>query len=359
MKSETLGVLKKKVEASGMEVFLSGKKANVRYVSGYSGDNGYVVLTRRGEFFLTNSLYSEYAFSTVRPPFTIHEIKDDTYKAFSELGFSFNSIKTGFETDFFTCSFISKFMKVLSIPFSDLLPYEGMIEEFREVKEPEEISAIRKAQQISERVFSDVLALVREGVEERELAMEIDYRFRKEGGENSAFETIVASGPNSSMPHAFSTRRKVKKGDLVLFDMGTVVDGYASDMTRTVVLGKADRKQKERYRIVLEAQLSAIEGISAGMKCSEADFIARNIIEKAGYGTEYVHSLGHGVGLEVHEGPRLSRNSESVLKKDSVVTVEPGIYFPEWGGIRIEDLVVITETGCMNLTTAPKELMEL
>lgn len=359
MKAETFGLLKKRVDAAGVEAFFSGKKANVRYVSGYSGDNGYVFLTRHGEFFLTNSLCSEYARSTVQPPFTIHEIKDDLFNAFSELGVSFSGMKIGFEADFFTCAFITKFMKALSIASGDLFPFEGMVEEFREVKEPEEISAVRKAQQISERVFSDVLTLVHEGVEERELAMEIDYRFRKEGGEHSAFETIVASGPNTSMPHALPTRRKVKKGDLVLFDMGTVIDGYASDMTRTIVLGKADRKQKERYRIVLEAQQAAIEGISAGMKCSEADFLARNSIEKAGYGPEYVHSLGHGVGLEVHESPRLSRNSELVLKKGSVVTVEPGIYFPGWGGIRIEDLVVITETGCLNLTKAPKELMEL
>ena len=181
----------------------------------------------------------------------------------------------------------------------------------------------------------------------------------RRGGERSAFETIVASGPNTSKPHALPTRRTVKKGDLVLFDMGTVVDGYCSDMTRTVVFGKADRKQKERYEVVLEAQMAALEGISAGMKCSDADFLARNRIEKAGYGPEFVHTLGHGVGLEVHESPRLSGSSGSVLKKGYVVTVEPGIYFPGWGGIRIEDLVVVTETGCQNLTEAPKELLEL
>ncbi|MFA6471172.1 MAG: aminopeptidase P family protein [Candidatus Latescibacterota bacterium] len=359
MKEETFGLLKKKVASAGVGAFISGKKANVRFVSCYSGDNGYVVLTPHGDFFLTNLLYSEHAHSTVLPLFAIHEIKDDLFKAFSELGVPFDTIKTGFEDDFFTCAFITRLMKALSIASDDLLPCAGMVEEFREVKEPEEISAIKKAQRISEKVFTEVLTLVHEGVEERELAMEIDYRFRKEGGEHSAFETIVASGPNTSKPHAVPTRRKIKRGDLVLFDMGTVVDGYASDMTRTVVLGKADRKQKERYRIVLEAQQAALEGISAGMKCCEADFLARNSIEKAGYGPEYVHSLGHGVGLEVHESPSLSRNSQLVLKKGSVVTVEPGIYFPGWGGIRIEDLVVITETGCLNLTKAPKELMEL
>jgi len=359
MKEETFTLLKNKVAAAGIEVFLSGKNANVRYVSGFTGENGYILVSQSGELFLTNSLYSEHARSTVRPPFTIREIRDDPFKAFSDLGSSFRGMKMGFEADFFTCSFITRLGKALSVSETGLVPFEGMVEEFREVKEPYELEAIRKAQRISERVFSGVLALVREGVEERELALEIDYRFRKEGGEHSSFETIIASGPNTSKPHAVPTERRLRKGDLVLFDMGTTVDGYASDMTRTVVLGKADRLKKERYTIVLDAQQAALEGISAGMKCSEADRLARTVIERAGYGREFVHSLGHGVGLEVHESPCLSVSSESVLKKGSVVTVEPGIYFPEWGGIRIEDMVVITETGCLNLTEAPKELMEL
>jgi Xaa-Pro aminopeptidase len=359
MKEETLTLLKNKVAAAGIEVFLSGKNANVRYVSGFSGENGYILLSRSGDFFLTNSLYSEHARSTVSPPFKIREIKDDTFKTFSELGESFEGMKWGFEADFFTSLFITRLEKALSASGTKLVPCEGMVEEFREIKEPHELEAIRKAQRISEQVFSEVLSLVCEGVEERELALEIDYRFRKEGGEHSSFETIVASGPNTSKPHAVPTDRKLKKGDLILFDMGTVVDGYASDMTRTVVLGKADRLKKERYSVVLDAQEEALDGISAGMKCADADRLARSVIERAGYGREFVHSLGHGVGLEVHESPRLSGSSESILKTGSVVTVEPGIYFPEWGGIRIEDMAVITETGCLNLTEAPKELIEL
>jgi Xaa-Pro aminopeptidase len=359
MKAGTFALLKKKLAVAGLKTFISGKHSNVRYVSGYTGDDGFVILSSHEDYFLTNLLYSEHARSTVRPPFTIREINNDPFKTFGELGVLFHGEKIGFEADFFTCSFLTKLIKVLSLSEAGLIPFEGMIEEFREVKEPAEVRAIMKAQNISEKVFSDVLLLISEGVEERELALEIDYRFRKEGGERSAFETIVASGPNTSKPHAVPTSRKIKKGDLILFDMGTVVDGYASDMTRTVVFGKADKKKKERYAIVLEAQNEAIDHISAGMKCSEIDLLARKVIEQAGYGSEFVHSLGHGVGLEVHENPRLSRNSDVILKKGFVVTIEPGIYFPGWGGIRIEDMVVITKTGCMNLTKAPKELLEL
>jgi Xaa-Pro aminopeptidase len=261
------------------------------------------------------------------------------------------------EGDAVTCSFLARFRE--SVAGAEPVPSEGMVEEFRERKQPAEIEAITRAQRIAEKVLHETFSLVREGVEERELANEIDYRFRKAGGERPSFDTIVASGPNTSKPHAIPSARKIRLGDFVLFDMGTVVDGYASDMTRTVVLGKADARQREIYTAVLEAQNAAIEGISAGMKCADADRLAREVIEKAGYGREFVHSLGHGVGLEVHESPRLSARSEAVLKPDSVVTVEPGIYIPDWGGVRIEDMVAITGKGCVNLTLMPKELMEL
>jgi len=239
------------------------------------------------------------------------------------------------------------------------VPCEAIVEGIRECKEPLEIEAVKKAQRISEKVYTDVLALLREGVEEREIALEIDYRMRKLGGERSSFDTIVAFGANASMPHAVPTGRKLAAGDFVLIDMGTVVDGYSSDMTRTAVFGRADNLQRKVYHAVLAAQEEALARMKAGMETAEAYRIAFEVLDREGYAKEFVHSLGHGVGLEVHEIPRLSWRSNARLKKGSIVTVEPGVYIPGWGGVRIEDMALILDGGCENLTWTDKSLIEI
>lgn len=357
MNMTALELLRQKIGESDLDSFLISKEVNTRYVTGFSGESGYTVIHRSGVSLFVNPLYIEHARATVGPFFDIRETGNGMFDLFSSLGESFWGKRVGFEADGMTVAFNEKIKEAFK--GIETVPHEGMVEEFRESKDLNEIEAIQKAQCIAERTLDEIIPMIREGVEERELALEIEYRFRKLGGERSAFETIVASGPNTSKPHAIPSSRKFAVGDLVLFDMGTVVDGYSSDMTRTMVLGKADARQREVYRTVREAQAAAMDGIAAGMRCADADGIARTIIEKAGYGKEYVHSLGHGVGLEVHESPRLSSRSRETLKPGSVVTVEPGIYIPGWGGIRIEDMVVVTGNGCRNLTSAPKELMEL
>ncbi|MFC1528724.1 M24 family metallopeptidase [Candidatus Latescibacterota bacterium] len=350
-------LLKEKIRESDLDSLLIGKQSNVRYATGFTGDFGFVAISQEKPVLFTNPLYSEHACSTISESFTVIEVKNDAFKVMADLGISLWGKRVGFESESTICSDFEK-MKA-AFKGIELISTVGMIEELRLVKNSAEIQSITRAQRIAEKVFSEILEFVREGMQEREIACEIDYRFRKSGGERSAFETIVAFGQNSSKPHAIPTEKKLKNGEIVLFDIGTVCNGYASDMTRTVVFGKADSKLKDIYSTVYEAQEAALDGIRSGMQCTDADKLARKVIEHAGHGDNFVHSLGHGVGLEVHESPLLSPRSESILKKNSVVTVEPGIYYPNWGGVRIEDMVVITDSGCENLTRAPKNLIEL
>ncbi|MFC1551353.1 M24 family metallopeptidase [Candidatus Latescibacterota bacterium] len=350
------------MSALSLDSFLIAKQPNIRYLTGFTGDHGYIVVTADSITFFTSKLYEEQARSIENGPvengrITFVTVKESFIAGFSDFDISFWGEKIGFEAEVLTVSVFRKLSEKLK--FAELIPAPGIIEELREKKDPSELRSITESQKITDRVFKNVLTLIKPGVEERNLACEIDYQFRKNGGEGSAFDTIVASGPNTSKPHAIPSDRKIETGDLILFDMGTVLDGYASDMTRTVVLGNADTEQKKIYNLVFDAQRAAIEIIASGMKCSEIFQSAMDVFKKTGYSDKFIHSLGHGVGLEVHETPRLSHNIGSVLKKDTVVTVEPGLYIPGWGGIRIEDMVSVTDNGCLNLTHSDKTLIEL
>ena len=364
MKKLILKQVRDKMGESNVDSLIINGSSNIRYLTGFRGDFGYAVITRSHAVFLTNPLYIEDARSSVSDLFEIVEVEQNVFKNFGSFESSFWGKTTGFEEEKTTFAAHSRLKKALS--GHRLIPTVNFIEEFRESKHDQEIDTVKRAQAITELVFSEILSLVREGVEERDIAIEIDYRFRKAGGERAAFETIVASGPNTSKPHAVPTRRKLQSGDFVLFDMGTFVDGYASDMTRTVVLGKASDEQRKVYGAVLDAQTAALEAVASGAECAHIDSVARSVIDSAGFGDRFVHSLGHGVGLDVHENPYLSKRSKvethgraSLLRERSIVTVEPGIYIPGWGGVRIEDMVVVKQHGCENLTGAPKDLVEL
>jgi len=332
-------------------------RTNIRYVTGFNGDFGYAAVGPRHPVLFTSPLYSEHARSIVRKPFAVEETGDETFRTMAEKGASFWGERIGFEADALTCAVYEKIRAAFAT--YELVPLTGLVESFRAVKSEREIRSIERAQRIAERVLGEVVGMAAEGVTERDLACEIDYRFRKHGGERSAFDTIVAFGPESSKPHAMPGGRKLKKGDIILFDMGTVVDGYASDMTRTFLFGKADAEYRSRYETVLRAREAALGEIRAGMSCPEADRLARSVIEGNGFGGKFVHSLGHGVGLDVHEAPTLSSRSKEILESGMVVTVEPGLYFPGWGGIRIEDMVAVTDGGCENLTEFDTSLVEL
>jgi Xaa-Pro aminopeptidase len=241
---------------------------------------------------------------------------------------------------------------------SEIVPVEGL-DRIRWQKSPEEIETIRRAAAVADAAFADVLPLIRPGAVERDIAVELELRMRRRGAERMAFDIIVASGPRAALPHGVASDRVIGPGEFVTVDFGAVVGGYCSDCTRTVVTAPATDRHREIYDVVLRAQTAALAGMWPGMTGREADALARSVIAGAGHGDAFGHSLGHGVGLAIHEGPTLSPREEAVLQPGAVVTVEPGIYLPGWGGVRIEDLVVITGTGCENLTGSPKTLHEV
>ncbi|HEY7349710.1 MAG TPA: Xaa-Pro peptidase family protein [Ktedonobacterales bacterium] len=233
-----------------------------------------------------------------------------------------------------------------------------VVEPLRECKDEGEVERIRQAQQITDETFAHLQGWLRPGLTEKEVAWEILRFMLAQGAEDASFPSIVASGPNAALPHATPTERKLEKGEPITIDMGTRYQGYCSDMTRTLCLGEPDAKLREVHEVVLRAQMACEAGLRADLVGQAADALARATIEQAGYGEYYVHGTGHGVGLEVHEYPRMSRfNSDAPLRVGAVVTIEPGIYIPGWGGVRIEDMGVITQTGVNILTRAPKELV--
>ncbi len=236
---------------------------------------------------------------------------------------------------------------------------DSMINSLRSLKTEEEVAQIVKAQRIAEDAFAHILDFIKVGVTEKQIALELDFYMLSHGGEALSFETIAVSGKNTSMPHGVPSDKKVEAGDFVTMDFGTVVGGYHSDMTRTVAVGFATDEMKEVYNTVLNAQTNCIDNICAGMSCKAGDALTRDLIKDAGYGQYYTHSTGHGVGVEIHEFPNLSPLSDTDLQAGNIVTVEPGIYIAGKFGVRIEDMVYITENGCRNLTKAPKELIIL
>ena len=233
------------------------------------------------------------------------------------------------------------------------------IDKIRSIKSEAQVEKIIKAQRIAEAAFEHILTFIKEGVTEKEVALELDYYMLSHGADGLSFETIAVSGKNSSKPHGVPSDKKIEKGDFVTMDFGAVVEGYHSDMTRTVAVGFVTDEQKNVYETVLKAQEAAQAAASSGVCCADVDKAARDVIENAGYGEYFNHSTGHGVGVEIHESPRLSKLCKSALSVGNIVTDEPGVYIPEKFGVRIEDMLLITENGCENLTRAPKELIIL
>lgn len=259
--------------------------------------------------------------------------------------------KLGFESHYLLHSTVSRLSKMAGRLKVELIPLTGLVERQREIKTEDEIAKIRKSVLLNEKVFQKVYVSVKPGITEGKIALAIENTMRRMGAERPSFDTIAAFGTNGAKPHAVPGSTVLKKGETVLVDMGLVLDGYCSDMTRTFTVGKPDKLFRERLRVVRRAQLAAVKKIRPGITCREVDMAARNVIRNAGYGDYFGHALGHGVGLDVHEEPRLSSQSRKKLREGMVVTVEPGIYLPEWGGIRLENMVVVRKTNCEVLNT--------
>ena len=329
----------------------------VRYATGFTGTAGVVVILPKGAEFFTDSRYTLQAAKQVKGA-KVLEVKGPTVPRLADYPhLNVKNRRYGIATDALTVAGYKRLQKAL--PDCLLVPADDLFGELGWVKEKAEISLIKKAVKIGDTAFERILNLIQPGVRESELAAELEYQMLMLGSEMRAFETIVASGYRSAMPHGVATRKKVEKGDFVTFDFGATVGGYVSDMTRTVVVGRATSRQKKVYNTVLKAQLAGIRKIKAGAKAAAVDKAARDVIQRAGWAKKFGHGTGHGIGFVVHTGPRVSPKSEDKLKVGNVITVEPGVYFDGWGGVRIEDDILVTRSGGQVLNKAEKKLLEL
>ncbi len=345
--------LREFIASRGLDGFPVAKPGNPRYLSGFTGSAGVLLITPDSAFIATDFRYYEQV-ERECPGFTLVRIErqftDVLPKMLEEAGVKV----VGFESFHLTVDEFKKWRRLTR--GVRWVPCEDEVGKIRSVKSPEEIETIRKAVALADEAFYHACRILRPGMTERELAWEIESYMRTHGADKVAFDLIVASGPNSALPHARASDKPIKEGEPIVIDIGCVVGGYCSDLTRTVVLGRADERFREVYSIVLKAQQRAEKAIKAGMKARRADGIARRVIEKAGYGPQFGHGLGHGVGLAVHEKPTVNRLSTDTLQAGNVITVEPGIYISGWGGVRLEDMVVVREDGAEILTRSLKGL---
>jgi Xaa-Pro aminopeptidase len=341
--------LERAIGERGLDRLLVTDLLNVRYLTGFTGTNGACICGPGVRVFLTDFRYTERAEAEVEGWETV-TVTADWLKGIAE----HLEGKVGFEDDHMAVRVFEK-LKEKAGEGVELLAAGGSVEGLRRVKDAEELAKIREASKLADEVWAWSLERGLAGRAEREVAAAAEARIRELGGEPS-FPAIVAAGPNGALPHAEPGAREIGRGELVVFDMGARVDGYCSDGTRTFATGDPGEEGRGVYETVLAAQLASLEAVRPGAKGEDVDAVARRIIEEAGHGDAFGHGLGHGVGLEVHEAPRLSPRSDDVLAPGEVVTVEPGVYLPGRLGVRIEDFVVVAEDGSENLSTLPKDL---
>jgi Xaa-Pro aminopeptidase len=338
----------------GADGFLLTRLPNVRYTTGFTGSNGQVLLTPDGAAFFTDGRYTEQASHEV-PDLQRVTYLDGFLEPLVEAARRFEVGRLGFESEGVTFRTYEELRTAAK--GIELVPVTGEVERQRWVKDPEELAALERAQGATDEAFDAVVGRLRDGVSEREVAFELEAEMRRAGAEGLAFDTIVAFGEDAAEPHHEPTGRTLSRGDVVKMDFGGLVDGYHADMTRTVAFGEPIAQLRDVHDLVRSAQQAGIDAVRMGATGAEVDAAARDVIESAGLGEHFTHGLGHGVGLEIHEGPRLRRGSEDVLPAGAVVTVEPGVYLPGVGGVRIEDMVLVMEDGRRALPRARKDLV--
>lgn len=356
---ETVERLQKEIDGR-CECALITDSVNRRYFTKMKSSAGTLVVFPQKAYLIIDFRYIEKARKTAKGcEVILQQSGGGIYNQIDELCEKQGAKSIHIESESVTVSDLEHYREKLNeeIVADDTL--SKIIKNIRVVKTPEEIEKIAQAQRIAEKGFEHMLEFIRPGKTEKEIQLELDFFMLKNGAEALSFDTIALSGKNTSLPHGVPSDKKVEKGELVLLDFGAVVDGWHSDMTRTVAVGEPDEEMKRVYETVLDAQLSALEKVSAGMTGSEFDKIARDVISNAGYGENFGHSLGHGVGMEIHESPFGSPSGKEILQENSVITVEPGIYLEDKFGVRIEDFVVVKKNGCENLTKAEKKLIVL
>ncbi len=335
-----------------VDSLLIGSPANRSWLSGFTGSAGWILITNNRAILATDFRYWDQA-AQQAPDFDLYKIRKQVSDIWQDFITQYDVSAVGVEATHLT---VQRNLELEQLSTIKVVGLDETVESHRVIKTAEEIEIIRKAASITDRAMTEANNLIRPGISERELAWKLEKFMREAGADSMAFPVIVASGPNGAMAHHTPGDRKLKEGDAIIVDMGAAIGGYNSDLTRSFLLGNEDQPRfREVYDLVLRSQESALKGIKAGITGRSADRLARDVIEDGGFGTEFGHSLGHGIGLEVHENPRLSHTGETKkLPVGSVVTIEPGIYIRDWGGIRIEDLALITETGSELLSHCPK-----
>jgi Xaa-Pro aminopeptidase len=352
--SEKLDKLRAAFDAREIEALLVSTPENRRYMSGFTGSAGYLLISRKDAVLATDFRYIEQS-QQQAPDFSIERIAGSLAwlpDKMSEMG-----VRTiGFESDHMTVAIHSKMTKALEEGGSEatMVATTGIVEELRAVKTPEEIELLTRAVEIADAAMDRVGPTIEPGMTEEQVAWELEKTMRELGAEGPSFETIVGAGPNGALPHHRADGTVIKTGDPVVIDMGARYQGYCSDLTRTLFVGEPDDAFREIYNTVLRAQLEAEARVTAGMTGKETDAIARDIIVQAGHGDNFGHSLGHGIGLAVHESPGVGPNSDGTIEDGMVFTVEPGIYMPGWGGVRIEDMAVMENGRARVLSRARK-----
>lgn len=333
-------------------------ETNIRYLTDFANSEGTLLLTKKGAVLLVDFRYGEAAQKKVTNCKVI--VYDSFSDSLKDLIKCFGIEEVLIESTYITVSRANALKKIFSecscrLVANDTL--DKLLSNARILKSENEISKIEKAQRITEEAYLELLNMVKPGVTEAELALELEFLMRRKGASGVSFDLITIAGKKTSMPHGVPDNSVVQRGDFVTFDIGAIYDGYHSDMTRTIAVGEVSDEQKEIYSIVLEAQLAALEKVKPGVNAGDIDKTARDIIVKHGYGEYFKHSTGHGVGLEIHEQPFVSPKSSTILSSGMVITVEPGIYIPDKFGVRIEDMVVVTKDGFRNFANLSKELL--
>ncbi|MFZ5943381.1 MAG: M24 family metallopeptidase [Bacillota bacterium] len=354
MTGERIVKLRQKMASLGLDGFLVLESINRRYLSGFTGTSGLLLITLKNNFLFTDFRYLEQA-AVQAPEFQVVKHEFPVSKTIREVVQRMTLEAIGVESEHITYKQYQDFVE--NLPGIKLLPQEGVIETLRMVKDEQELLAIKKAAEIADKAFNHIITKVKPGVSELSIAVELEYFMRSLGASATSFETIVASGCRSALPHGVASEKIIEKGDFVTLDFGCICQGYCSDMTRTIVIGQPSDKQRQIYEIVLEAQIKGLEAVKADLGAKEVDLVSRTHISRKGYGEFFGHGLGHGLGLKVHENPSLSPRDNTQLLENMVVTIEPGIYLANWGGVRIEDLVVVKDGGYENLTHSIKDLI--
>jgi len=352
--------LRRRFDGAGCDAVLVTRMVNIRYLTGFTGSAGLLLVLPDDVLFVTDGRYRDQSAeqlaragvqARIEVGLTGGAQRDQIREAATGVG------RLGLEADDVTWAQQRRFAAEW-FPRAELVATEGLVEDLRRVKDEGEVARMAEAARIADDALAAVRHRLAEGPTERDFALELDFQMRRLGADGSSFDTIVASGPNGAKPHHRPSDRRVEPGELVVVDFGSVVDGYCSDMTRTVCVGEPSSDTARRMvEVVAQSQRAGVDAVRAGVDGKAVDEVCRTVIADAGWADAFLHGTGHGVGLEIHESPRVSSASTDTLLAGHVVTVEPGVYLPEHGGVRIEDTVVVTEEGCRTLTNAPKDLV--